>query len=883
MEPQRWKEIDRLFAAALERDPAERPAFLNDVCGGDQQLRAEVESLLAHVVPESFIGGPMVEEATRLLVKANMKDADIAKIGPYQVVKLLGAGGMGKVYLAHDERLNRPVAVKLLSFYDAAEDERIRRFRKEALAASALNHPNILTIYEIGDFEGQNFIATEFIDGITLRGRLAQGELPVSTALEVATQVAGALAAAHEAGIVHRDIKPENVMLRADGLVKVLDFGIAKYTETHREQDQDQVETKPGSVVGTAPYMSPEQARGLRVDARTDIWSLGAMLYEMVSGRLAFHGESVAETISLILGKQPAPLARYANDVPAELERIVTKALTKDRDERYQTARDMLIDLRNLKRKREVDAEIERTLTPELQSQGSTSSGPSASVNLARSTSSAEYVVSEIRQHKLGSLLTLVLIITAVVGVGTYLHSRNPTVAIDSIAVLPFQNKSTEADTDYLSDGLAESLLYRLSQLPDLKVSPTSSVLRYKGKEIDPVKAGQELGVNAVLSGRIVQRGDSLTISAELVDVRYNKLLWGEHYERKMSDLLATQREIAREIVETLKLKVSGEKKGLSTRYTESNEAYQLYLKGRFYWNKRTGDALKKATDYFNQAIQIDPGFALAYSGLADCYLVPGNALPLVEKMAKAKAAASRALELDETLAEAHTSLARVLSTYDWDWAGAEKEYKRAIELDPRYAVAHQWYSGYLMVMGRDSEMIAERKRALELDPVSLTGNFALGISLYFTRNYDQAIEQFQKTLELDPNFPPVRIFLPAAYEQKGMVDQAIAAFQKGLPSKESSEWPLIMGGLGHAYGVSGKKAEAGAVLNELKDSPEQAYSKALVYAGLGEKDQAFAWLEEACKQHSFQIQFLKLEPRWDSLRADSRFADIVRRIGLPQ
>jgi tetratricopeptide (TPR) repeat protein len=350
-----------------------------------------------------------------------------------------------------------------------------------------------------------------------------------------------------------------------------------------------------------------------------------------------------------------------------------------------------------------------------------------------------------------------------------------------------------------------------------------------------------------------------------------------------MSDLLATQREIAREIVEKLKLKVSGEVNAPAKLYTESNEAYQLYLKGRFYWSKRTEDALKKATDYFTQAIQKDAGFALAYAGLADCYLVPGNPLPLAEKMPKAKVAALRALELDETLAEAHTSLARVLATYDWDWPGAEKEYRRAIELDPRYAVAHQWYSGYLMVMGRNNEMIAESKRAQELDPVSLTVNFAEGVRLYFARNYDEAIEQFQKTSELDPNFPPVRIFLPAAYEQKGSVDQAIAAFQKGLTSKESSEWPLIMGGLGHSYGLLGKKTEARAVLNELKQASEPAYASALVQAGLGDKDQAFVWLEEAYKQHSFQMQFLNLEPRWDSLRSDPRFANIVRRIGLPQ
>jgi len=895
----RWQEIDRIFAAALELEPDRRAAFLNEACGDDEDLRAEVESLLAHDTPESLVAGPAVEEATRLLASENMRGPDVTSIGPYQIVKLLGAGGMGKVYLAHDERLNRPVAVKLLSRYQAAEEERIRRFQKEAFAASALNHPNILTIYEIGVFDEQNFIATEFIDGVTLRSRLGRRELPVSLGLEIATQVASALSAAHEAGIVHRDVKPENVMIRADGLVKVLDFGIAKYARPDGGEEQDQVETKQGSLIGTVPYMSPEQARGLPVDARTDIWSLGVMLYEMVTGRVAFLGETPTETISLILQKEPAPLSRYAHDVPAELERIITKALTKDREERYQTAKDLLIDLRNLKRKREVDAEIERTVAPDLRSPESTSSGQSTRATVSgaaaatapakgeRSASSAEFTLSLIKQHKLAAIGALVVLIIGVVGLWSYLHARNTGVAIDSIAVLSFQNRSPEADTDYLSEGLAESLVYRLSQLPNLKVSPTSSVFRYQGKEIDPVKVGQELGVNAVVSGRIVQRGDNLIISVELVDVRYNKLLWGEQYDRKISDLLATQREIARMLVDKLKLQVSGEEKGLAKHYTENNEAYQLYLKGRFYWNKRTGEALRKSIEYFNQAIERDPGFALAYAGLADCYVVPPNRLPPRDAMPKGKAAALRALELDDTLAEAHTTLGRVLAVYDWDWPGAEKEYKRAIELNPRYAIAHQWYGGYFEAMGHRNEAVAERKLAQELDPLSPIVNFELGLAIYYSRDYDLAIEQFQRTLELDANFPPARQFLPAAYEQKGMYDNAITEFKKAIPLLGGNEWSLTRGGLGHVYALLGRRSEALALVAELKQLSERGYvpatSIAVIYAGLGEKDQAFVWLEKGYEERAFQMQWLRVEPRWDKLRSDPRFADLLRRVGLPQ
>jgi len=638
--------------------------------------------------------------------------------------------------------------------------------------------------------------------------------------------------------------------------------------------------------------MSPEQARGLTVDARTDVWSLGVVIYETIAGRKPFWGDTTQDVLKSVLEKDPPPLARYAHDIPEGLEWIVSRALRKEREGRYQTANDLLVDLKELRKRIEFEKSMRSKTT------GHAMLPPGRALTSDRGTvvlptvptnpTSAEYIVTEIKRHRLAFIVSLLVLAAGSVGLGVYLHARNTSVAIDSIAVLPFQNRSTETDTEYLSDGLAESLVYRLSQLPNLKVSPTSSVFRYKGKEIDAVKVGQELGVRAVLSGRIVQRGDNLTISAELVDVRDNALLWGEQYDRKMSDLLRTQREIAREIVEKLKLKVSGDEKGLAKNYTESSEAYQLYLRGRFYWNKRTGEALQKSIEYFNQAIEQDPGFALAYAGLADCYLVPGNPLPPRERMPKAKAAAMRALELDGTLAEAHTSLARVLATYDWDWTGAEKEYKRSIELNPRYAIAHQWYSGFLEAMGRRNEAIAERKRARELDPLSLTINFALGLTFYYDRNYDQAIEQFQKTLELDQNFPAVLTFLPAAYEQKGMYDKATAEFKKALLLQgANAESSFSLSGLGHVYGVSGKKAEARAVLDKLKQKSRQEYISALyialVYAGLGEKDQAFAWLGEGYKERSFQMQGLKLDPRWDSLRSDPRFADLVRRVGLAQ
>jgi len=905
--PQRWKEIDRIFAAALEREPSARVAFLAEACAGDEQLRAEVESLLAHDVPESLVGRPAVEEATRLLEKRE-GELTSERIGRYRIIRELGVGGMGRVYLGLDEQLNRQVAVKLLSNYDASEAERMQRFRQEAKAAAALNHPNIAHIYEISEDKDTNFIAMEFVDGETLRERI-RAKSDLKTLLKLLLQVAEGLAKAHAIGIVHRDLKPDNIMITHDGYAKILDFGLAKLLEpAARRPDRAKgpgssenvtaimpvQHSLPGVVMGTVGYMSPEQAQAKPVDQRSDIFSFGCILYEVATGRKPFAGDSVIETLHKIV-YEPAPSITDLNpSASPELQRVIRKCLAKEPEKRYQTIRDTANDLEELIGEMKGVSDIERSVAP---STNATASGANitddkllgvttASVSEPH-LSSAEYLVSGIKQHRLAVVIAFLVIVLGGVGLSLYLKGGNTEGAIQSIAVLPFQNRSAEADTEYLSDGLSESLIYRLSQLPNLKVSPTSSVFRYKGKEIDPVKVGQELGVAAVLSGRIVQRGDNLTISAELLDVHNNRILWGEQYDRKMSDLLATQREIAREIVEKLRVRVSGKEQELGKHYTEDNEAYQLYLKGRFYWNKRTIEASDKSIEYFNQAIDKDPGFALAYAGLANCYVVRNYPQPPREKMPKARAAAMRALELDETLAEAHTSLARVLALYDWDWPAAEKEFRRAIELNPRYEVAHEWYGGYFELMGRPDESIAERKKAQELDPLSLPINAELGLAFYFARDYDKAIEQFKKTLEMDPKFPLATDQLPTVYGQKGMYDQAIAEYQKGTMLRGDAEWSSPMAGLGYVYALSGKKKEAQAVLDELKQRSRQEYvpadSIALVYTALGEKDQAFAWLEKAYEERAFKMAWLKVEPQWDSLRSDPRFTDLLRRLGLAQ
>jgi len=811
---------------------------------------------------------------------------------------------MGEVYLAHDTQLDRKVALKILSADLASNQERMRRFVQEAKAAAALNHPNIAHIYEIGEGDGMHFIAMEYVEGNTLRELIHGGQTDLTKVLRYLQHVAEGLAKAHAAGIVHRDLKPDNIMITRDGHAKILDFGLAKLLEQARPADLSDQEisaaatvamsprSKPGLVIGTVGYMSPEQAQGKtkEIDHRSDIFSFGCILYETVTGHKTFAGKDAIDTLNKIIREPVTPISDVRPDTPKHLQRIVRRCLAKDPDDRYQTIKDVAIELRELRGELAGSAGIDLTVAP---STGSGQDGEGLSSQAASSpsrASSAEYIVSGIREHKLATAITIMALVFGAVVLGIYLHARSTEVAIESIAVLPFQNRSNETDTEYLSDGLAESLIYRLSQLPNLKVSPTSSVFHYKGKEIDPVKVGKELGVNAVLSGRIVQRGDNLTISAELVDVRYNKLLWGEQYERKMSELLQTQREIAREIVDKLKLKVSGQEKGLAKHYTDSNEAYDFYLKGRFYWNKRSPEGLHKAIEYFQQAIERDSNFALAYSGLADTYDLlggpeAGGDMPPNEVLPKAKAAALKALEIDETLAEPHVSLAHVKYFYDRDLAGAEREYKRAIELNPNYSVAHHWYAVYLTNVGRTPEALAEIRRAQELDPLSLSINAWLGGILNRSGQSDQAIEQYRKTLEMDPNFILAHYRLGNVYEEKGRYDEAISEFRQVL--KLSAGNQLGIAGLAHVYASVGKREEALRNLDQLLQLARQRYVApgqiAVIYIALGDKDKAFAWLDEAEKGHDLFVSRIKVDPRYTSLRSDPRFADLVRRLGIPQ
>ena len=819
-----------------------------------------------------------------------------SKLGRYEIRSKIGEGGMGEVYLALDTKLGRKVALKILPADLASNQDRMRRFTQEAKAASALNHPNILTIYEIDETDSGDFIATEFIDGKTLRDRMRREPLKLSDVLEVAAQIASALSAAHDAGIVHRDIKPENIMVRRDGLVKVLDFGLAKLTERLPPESVDteaptSVKTDPGTVVGTAVYMSPEQARGVEVDARTDIFSLGVVIYEMVSGRLPFDGSTSSEVVASILGeKEPQLLARYSREVPTELERIASKALRKNREERYQTIKDLLLDLKSLKQELEFERKLERSLAPKSAKVVDTSEAltGTALASTARTTVPKPTLTRSLfakRNIAIGAVASLIIASVA----GAYFYFNRPASSqINSIAVLPFVNASGNTDLEYLSDGMTESLINNLSQLPGLSVKARSSVFHYKGQEVEPQQVASQLSVEAILNGRVVQRGDELALYLSLVDGRSGNQLWGEQYNRKMTDLVALQNEIARDVSRKLRARLSGaDERHFKNSQTENSDAYQLYLLGRYHLNRLTDEGFRKGLDYFQKAIEKDANYALAYAGLADAYarLSGYNSISPNEGFPKARTAASKALELDDQLAEARVILGLVKYLYDWDWAGAEKEFKRAIEINPSNADAHQTYGYYLSGMQRFDEALAEMKRARELDPLSIEKIVAMGDVLYQQHQYDQAIEQYRKALEMDPNSGIAHWAIGNVYVQKGMYDEAIAEYQKSIPlSGDSPDEPAS---LAYAYALSGRRQEALQIIDDLKQRSKRGYISptiiAFIYAGLGENDQAFEWLDKAYDGRDFILVLLKVEPLFDRLRSDPRFADLSRRVGSPQ
>ena len=819
-------------------------------------------------------------------------------VSHYKILAALGKGGMGVVYRAEDVRLGRTVALKFVPETLANDRSALERFQREARAVSALNHPNICTLHDIDESDGRPFLVMECLEGHTLKDRIAKN-LGLDEVVDMAIQVVEALDTAHSRGIVHRDIKPANIFVTTRGQVKMLDFGLAKMVgggggdaaqaSQMATAALDELLTSPGSTIGTVAYMSPEQARGEDLDARTDLFSFGVVLYEMVTGVQPFQAGSVALTFVAILQNAPVAASRARPEVSAELERIINKALEKSRDLRYQNASDLRADLKRLRR----DTDSSRIVAPVTEAlpagAGNVTERPSsgrqpvaAAVADASSPSQTMAAPRSRRTMALAVAVAAIVALLAAAGAWYFLLREKP---LDSLAVLPFVNVGGDQSTEYLSDGITESIINNLSQLPQLSVRSFSAVAHFKNKDLNPQAAGNELKARAVLTGRLVRRGDEFSISAELVDVRGNRQIWGSQYTRKVDDILAMQEEISREISEKLRLQMTGaDKQRLNRRQTVDAAAYQLYLQGRYQWNKRTLEGLQQSIDYFQQAIQKDSRYALAFAGQADAYalLADFNVLPAREVLPKVKSAAAEALQLDDTLAEAHTSLGWA-QFHDLDWTGAEKEFKRAIELNASYPTAHSWYGEYLMAQGRFDRALEEMTRAYQLDTLSPVLNLALGYRFYYAHEYAQAIEQCQKVLAMDATFAPAHVYLGRAYEQKPAFPEAIAELRKALDISEGDTNELAA--LGQAYAVSHQEGEARKILDQLKERSQQTYVQpmwiAVIHLGLGEKDQAFDWMQKAYEDRSAWLVYLKVDPLFDPVRGDARFADLLRRVGL--
>jgi eukaryotic-like serine/threonine-protein kinase len=789
------------------------------------------------------------------------------KLGPYEILAPLGAGGMGEVYRASDTRLGRTVAIKILPTRLAESPDARQRFQREAKAISSLQHPNICTLYDIGSENGVDFLVMEYLEGETLHDRLLRGLLPVEQVTRHGMEIADALDSAHRKGFVHRDLKPSNVFLTRHGEAKVLDFGLVKLEE-EASTDQSTISnpanlTSPGTAIGTVAYMSPEQARGDELDARTDIFSFGVVLYEMTTGKPAFPGKTSAVIFKAILDQTPASPSQLNPAFPPRLEEIIFKALEKVRDVRYQSAADIRADLKRLRRDTE-------------------SAGDSITSRADKEAQTKTWLHT--KRAIIAGVLAIVVVATA-----AYFFRATSSQTIDSIAVLPFANVSADPSMEYLSDGITDGIIDKLSGLPNIKVISRTSAFRYKKRDIEPQKIARELGVQALVTGRVIQRGDELSVSAELVDTREDKQLWGEQYDRRLADVASVQQEIASAISGNLRVRLTSEEKTRLSKPESANaEAYQLYLKGRYHQNQTTAEGYRKGIEYFQQAIDKDPGYALAYAGLAGSYagLGGGNAYASPrETLPKAKAAANRALELDDTVGEAHATLGYAGFLSDWNWAKAEREFRRAIELNPNNAISHAVYSEILGTQERFDESVAEGEQAQKLDPLSPHALTAVGYAYLSTHRYDEAIAQFQSALELDPNAGNIRAQLAWAYGAKRMYPQAIAEYEKiSEPERAMTEEDqTVTSGLGWLYAVSGRRADALKMVKEFKDLSSHAYidpyNIAVIYAGLGDKDEVFRWLEKGYEQRSSGMPYLTPDPFWDGIRSDPRYIDLLRRM----
>jgi serine/threonine-protein kinase len=854
MTPARFQTIEKIFRAALDQEPDRIGGFLNKACEGDEVLRRKVEELLAsRQRAAGFIETSAVGLATRIIENGQADLLVGRTIGHYKISKRIGTGGMGEVYLATDITAGRQAALKLLPMRFTGDAERLKRFQQEAHAVVGLNHPNILTVYEIGEDHSTHYIASELIEGETLRQRLMRGPIQLSEAIDVAIQVASALAAAHHAGIVHRDIKPENIMLRPDGYVKVLDFGIAKLAESAFAEATADVaepmtlpETNLGSILGTVRYMSPEQACGAPADKRTDIWSLGVVLYEMVTGHAPFAGDTPREVMTSILEKKPPPLTSHIKQTPAELRQIIGKALRKDRTERYQSVSEMLQALKNLRHKLELKA-----------------------------------APLWLRWTRSPIALVLVVLASALALALPFYRHRIPVTSLPpekSIAVLPFVDLSQAKDQEYFCDGMSEEILEALAKVEGLRVVARTSSFSFKGKSVNAREVLEKLNVANVLEGSLRREGNRVRVTAELINTRTGFHLWTETYDRQLEDVFALQDEITRSIVDALKIKLAV---SLPAHEQHNIEVYDLYLQGLYFSNKSSEEDLRRALSFFQRAVEKDPTFARAWTGiakvwyfLADVYVKPLDAYPA------SKEAALKAIVLDEKDAEAHCYLGEAKRVLDWDLAGAEAELKRALELDPNSAPAHFFSALLPLFRGELKEGLRLVLEANKLDPVSPITSYVATAAYLANDQIDEAISEGQRTLQLDPNYFYLDSDLAAAYREKGNFAEAIVLYTK---AQETTHLPSS--GLAITYARMGRETEAQNILAELLQAREKRYVSApviaAVYVAFGNKEEAFRWLERAFAEHSGILQWIAFLPEFRPLQSDTRFPDLLRRIGI--
>jgi len=862
MTPARFQTIEEIFLAALDKEPDQISAFLDTACGGDAVLRREVETLLASDRRAGrFIERSAVGLAARIIQNGQADSLVGQTIGHYKISESIGTGGMGEVYLATDTVAGRKAALKLLPLRFTGDAGRLKRFEQEAHAVVGLNHPNIVTVYEIGEDHSIHYIASELIEGETLRERLMRGRIQLSEAVDIGIQVASALAAAHHSGIVHRDIKPENIMLRPDGYVKVLDFGIAKLAEQEvpvtvpRDEALLLVETNLGSVLGTVRYMSPEQACGEPVDERTDIWSLGVVLYEIVTGHTPFTGDTPQDVMFAILEKESPPLTHYLAHAPAELQQIISKTLRKDRDQRYQGAQDLLEALKDLRRKLEVESELQRS-------------------------AAAPFWLRLIRSPI--ALVLGLLVAAMAVAVPFYRHWNRTTSSPPekSIAVLPFVDLSETKDQDYFCDGMSEEILEGLAKVEGLRVVARTSSFSFKGKSTDVKEIGKKLNVENVLEGSLRRERNRVRITTELIDARNGFRIWSETYERELQGVFALQDEITRAIVDALKIKLAI---SLPPREQRDTEAYDLYLQGLYFSNKSSEEDLRRALTFFQRAVERDPTFSRAWTGiakvwyfLADVYLKPLDAYPL------SRDAAMKAIELDEKDAEAHCYLSEAKRVLDWDLAGADTELKRALELDPNSASAHLFSGLHPLFRGELQNGLQLILEAEKLDPVSPITSYVATAAYLANDRIDDAVIEGQRTLQLDPNYFYLDSVLAAAYREKGNFDDAIALYTRAQDTTN-----LPSSGLAITYTRMGRETDARNILARLLQAREKRYVSAPLIAAvsvaLGEKEEAFRWLERAYEEHSGVLQWIAFLPEFRALHSDARFPQLLRRISASQ